>query len=158
MKKSTIFITVFAIALTFAASQGFAWMYGPMMGGPATTTLTADQQQKVKDIETRYQKQLAEQEAALQAKATEVRTALADANTTLGQANALRNELYGLEQAYWQLRMKVNQEISQAIGAPYFGAMGWGPEYCSWHNHGGGYGYGYGHGGAYGRVGMGCDW
>ncbi len=160
MKKTTILITVFAIALTFAASQGFAWMSGPMMtgpmmGGPATT-LTADQQKKVREIEARYQKQLADQEAALQAKSAQIRTALADSNTTLGQANALRNELFGLEQAYWQLRMEVNQEISQAIGSPYYGAMGWGPEYCSWHNHGGGHGYG--HGGAYGRVGMGCDW
>ncbi|MFP7753328.1 periplasmic heavy metal sensor [Thermodesulfobacteriota bacterium B35] len=161
MKKGTILIAALAIALTFAATQGFAWMHGQMMTGHMTgapaTTLTADQQKQAREIEARYQKQLAAQEGALQAKAGEIRTALADTNTTLGQANALRNELFNLEQQYWQLRMQVNREISQAIGSPYYGAMGWGPQYCSWHNHGGGHGYG-STGNAYGPMAMGCDW
>ncbi len=155
MKKATVLITAIAIALIFAAGQGFAWMHGPMMTGGPTVTLTADQQKQARDIEARYQKQLADQEAALQAKAAEVRTALADTTTTLGQANQLRNELFDLEQRYWQLRMQVNREISQAIGTPYHGAMGWGPQYCSWHNHGGGHGVA---ATTFTPVAMGCDW
>lgn len=140
MKKEKILITTLVTALTFGViSQAGAWMGG--MGGPMTgtnrPTITAEQEKKAREIELKYQKQLADKESALRVKAAELETALADGSTTVNKANTLRSELYALEQDYWRLRSQVNQEI----GTGYSGPMGWG---CSWHdNHPGMYG-GYG--------------
>jgi hypothetical protein len=108
-----------------------------MMMGANKPALTAEQKQKAQAIEAKYQKHLADKEAAVRAKAAELDTALADGSTTLGKANTLRSELYALEQDYWSLRSQMNQEI----GAGYSGPMGWGAMYCSWHDsHPGMYG------------------
>lgn len=137
MKKGTILVTALATALTLGAvSQAGAWMRGPMTG-PYTPAFSAEQQQKAQAIEAKYQKQLADKEAAIRTKAAELDTAMADGSTTLDKTNTLRSELYTLEQDYWRLRSQVNQEI----GVGYNGPMGWGPMYCSWHdNHYGMYG------------------
>ncbi len=150
MKKGKLLIAALAIALTFTAVQGFARMRGPMMNGQIMGNyygagLTADQQTQARKIEVKYQKELADKEAALRAKATELNSAMADGSTTLDKINTLRAELYTLEQGYWQLRSQANREIGQAISTTYYGAMGWGPMYCDWHDdHTGMYSGGYG--------------
>ncbi len=154
MKKEKILITTLVTALTFGViSQAGAWVMGPMGGGPMTGTnrpvLTAEQEKKAREIELKYQKQLADKEGALRGKVAELETALADGSTTLNKANTLRSELYALEQDYWRLRSQVNQEI----GTGYSGPMGWG---CSWHDSHPGMYSGYatmmGHGGGW------CRW
>ncbi|HDO29670.1 MAG TPA: periplasmic heavy metal sensor, partial [Desulfobacteraceae bacterium] len=146
MKKGKILLAGLAIAMTFTASQGFAWMRGPMtggrmmngqmMGGTYNSGLNAGQQKKVMEIEARYQKQFADQEAAIQAKAAELRAALADGTSTLNKINGLRNQLFALEQGYGQLRNQVRQGIGRDIDVAYTGAMGWRPADCDWHDHG----------------------
>lgn len=157
MKKGKLLITGLAIALTFTAAQGFAWMRGPMLNGQMVdsryaASLTAEQKTEARKIEAKYQKELADKEAALRTKSMELNNALADGSTTLDKTNGLRAELYALEQEYWQLRSSVNREIGQAIGTTYYGDMGWSPMNCAWHDaHPGMYG---GHGNMVGMMGM----
>ncbi|MDA8164793.1 MAG: periplasmic heavy metal sensor [Desulfobacteraceae bacterium] len=165
MKKKTL-ITALTIALALGtAALGNAWMMGPMYPGSMMGNqyaLTADQQKKAVAIEAKHQKELADKEAAIRAKAAELDAALANGSTTLGDSSRLRDELYALEQDHWQLRARVNREISQATGTTYYGNMGWGPASCAWHDghYGmyGGYG-GHGRGQMMGGYGRGwCRW
>lgn len=140
MKKGKVLLIGLAVAMTFTASQGFAWTQGSMMGdrmmgSTYNTGLNAGQQKKAREIEASYRKQFAGQEAVIQTKAAELRAALADGTSTLNKINGLRNQLFALEQGYWQLRNQVNQGIGRDIGVAYTGAMGWSPAYCDWHDH-----------------------
>lgn len=135
MKKRKILLIGLAVAITFTASQGFAWTQRPMMGdrmmgNTYNTGLNADQQKKTQEIEIQYRKQFADQEAAIQTKAAELRAALADGTSTLNKINGLRNKLFALEQGYWQLRNQVNQRVGQDIGVTYISDMGRRLEYC----------------------------
>ncbi len=153
-RKKLVIAAALAFAMvTVAVSQGSARMwennYGPMMsrgmmgnyGNSNTTTLTTEQRSAAKTIEVKYQAELNDKEAVIRKKVAELQTAQTKDDTTFGNIKALRSELYTLEQDYWTLRDKVNQEISQATGSDYYGNMGWGPGYCDWHNdHQGMYG------------------
>ena len=151
MKTKHFLATGLAVAMAvLISSQAGAGMWGrnhgPMMGGPGVghgyaATLSETQREEAAKIEEKYRPQLNEKETALRNKAAELQTAQAKDSTTIGELTALRDELYVLEQDYWSLRDKVNQEISRAIGAGYYGNMGWGAGYCAWHDdHPGMYG------------------
>ncbi len=166
MKTSTAIISTITLAATLAfATQGFArWggydNYGPRTGRMnncgygVNAGLTTEQQKQAQEIEKRYQDEITASQKAIEAKAEELDRALADGDTTVAQAGKLRDDLVTLKQKHWQLRDKINREISAAIGVTYFAPMN--PDYCPWHTPGAGMGRcGNGPAGRMGMMGMG---
>ena len=135
-KKTLISLTILTLLLT--ASYSFARMWGPMHGlmgmGTYSNTLTEDQLSTANKIESKYDKELAAKEAAIRAKATELDKAYINDTSTVKEINILKTELFQAEDEYWQLRQRVDKEVSDTIGAPYYGSNGLGPMQCRWHN------------------------
>ena len=107
---------------------------GTMMHHQQATNLTPAQQQKVAAIEAKYASDFTTKRNAIQTKGAELDTAMNNGSTTLASLNDLRTELAGLEQEYWQLQQKVNQEISTQIGLTYYSNANWVNGNCKWHD------------------------
>lgn len=121
MKRTAHIQKIVIVALTLGfvslASTSFAcwgnWMgHGP---GNAYTNLTAEQQQQLDTVKTKYSGQLDELQASLNSKSNEYRTARANDSTTVGSLKQLETEIADLEQQYWTLLDKANTEAGGFI-------------------------------------------
>lgn len=149
MKIKTV-IGISAALVIAAVSQagahmgrGYGWCNGPMMGGMmyngsagpmmdrAAAALTPEEQARVDKIRAAYEDRLAAGEKAIRAKIAEIDKAAAGKDTTVAQLTALRRELYDLKRDYWRTRREFNLEVADALGREYYGAGGWGPQYCA---------------------------
>ncbi|NOY13080.1 MAG: hypothetical protein GXP51_05185 [Deltaproteobacteria bacterium] len=142
MKTNRKLIAVTAVlAIVAMAVPGFAGMNNgsnsQLKSGPAavtdTASLTAEQQQKVADIQARYQPELQDLQQKLNAKQDAFNAARSDDATTVGQLNNLENELSSLERAYLTKLDQANQELSLVAGT------GYGPQFAC-DNRGGNHG------------------
>lgn len=111
-------ITV-ALALGFLslASTSFACR-GNLMGhgsGNSHANLTAEQLQQLDAVKTKYSGQLDELQASLNSKSDEYRVARANGSTTVGTLKQLEAEIADLEQQYWTLLDKANNEAGGFI-------------------------------------------
>jgi len=111
------------VVLLAVGTSGFAFRGGPGMGyGQATigtATLTADQQEKIDAIQTKYQPQIKELEQKITAKQDELATARSNDKTTVAQLNALEKECYQLNRQYRSLLDKANDEVVDVAGPNY---------------------------------------
>ena len=122
--KSGRKMLVASLALLTFTTPAFAWMDG-WQGyyGNNRPTLSAEQQQQVKKMESRYDKELKDLEAQLDAKQNELSKARAEGTTTMATYNALQAELSALENTYRAKLGQANQEVWQVTGsgtAPWF--------------------------------------
>jgi len=116
--KRKILVACFAI-VTFATPAG-AWM-GNWQGNTVSnqSTLSAEQQQQVQQIENRYGKELQELESQLKNRQDELLAARSNDATTVGQINELERELYKLERTYWTKLDQSNMEMNRVAGSGY---------------------------------------
>ena len=121
MKKTTNIrnIVMAALVLGFLslASTSFA-CWGNLKGhgtGNAYSNLTAEQQQQLETVKEKYSGQLGELQASLNSKSDEYRTARANDSTTVGTLKQLEAEIADLEQQYWTLLDKANNEAGGFI-------------------------------------------
>ena len=84
-----------------------------------TASLSAEQQQKIADIQARYQPELQALQQKLNTKQDALNAARSDDATTVGQLNKLENELSSLERAYQTKLGQADQELSLVAGNGY---------------------------------------
>jgi len=103
------------------------------------TELTAEQQQALESLQDNYAQQFEDLEVALDEKRGAYQDARADDETTVGELNQLRDEMFELRDEYRSLRLAFKDEVSQIVPdtAP-------GGRYCNYGNRSGGYCDGYG--------------
>ena len=102
--------------LSFASTSFACW--GNWMGhgtGNNHANLTAEQQQQLDTVKEKYSGQLDELQASLNSKGDKYRSARANDSTTVGTLRQLETEIADLEQQYWTLLDKANNEAGGFI-------------------------------------------
>ncbi|MGE4345363.1 MAG: hypothetical protein AB7F20_14000 [Geoalkalibacter sp.] len=116
--RTTVLICVLALATPALAWMGNGWndRAGYNQGAVNAPSLSADQQNEIDRVQTKYQSQLNGLQQKLDAKSSELAAARADGNTTMAHINSLESEIFQLERQYWTLLDRANAEATAITG------------------------------------------
>lgn len=116
-KFKIVIVTLAVFLVATAASTSFAhrsgWGHGTGMMSDSQPALTAEQQQKLDAVQTKYSPQLDQIRTSINSKANQYQEARANDNTTVGTLNQLEAQINDLKQQYWTVRDQANTEAEK---------------------------------------------